>query len=74
MPNVDQLMRTSRTPEDVGDVLTIQVTRYDNGLWKVNGQPVYDYEDGKMGGHGYNGAKYVANALIDLFASQIKEN
>ena len=31
-----------RTPRDKGDVIVLAVTRYDNGLWHVNGEPCED--------------------------------
>jgi hypothetical protein len=39
MPPDDESIRFERTPRNKGDQTTITITRYDTGMWALNGRP-----------------------------------
>jgi hypothetical protein len=42
MPPADGSIRFERTPRDAGVQCGLKLTRYDNGIWKLNDRPIAD--------------------------------
>jgi hypothetical protein len=40
MPPADGSIRFERTPRDAGAQCELKLTRYDNGMWHLNGRPI----------------------------------
>ena len=42
MPPADGSIQFERTPRDAGAQCDLKLTRYDNGMWHLNGRPIAD--------------------------------
>jgi hypothetical protein len=45
MPRAVTVTEVTRTPQDKGSKIAIEITQYDNGLWLVNSEPCRDRKE-----------------------------